>query len=205
MDANINRYYHKFVGLIIQAMDGWDFQAEYATTNLVADQEEYVFPSNTLKIKRIEVTYDGTNWYEVTPFDINETGYATNETNKDNNFITSQPYGDIMDNSVFLYPTPSVNVTGGLKIWYEKEVTPLSSATDEPNIAEPFQEGLALGAARENLIKHIDKAGNTIRLSETNKDLEDIIDKMQNFYRGRVQDQKYELSMAYEDYGYGDN
>ncbi|MEB3330854.1 MAG: hypothetical protein VKQ33_16655, partial [Candidatus Sericytochromatia bacterium] len=122
---------------ILSAIDGWDFKAETATTNLVASQQEYVLPADILKIKRVEVTYDGTNWAKANFFDINEKTGSTSTTDIANEFNTNEPYVDLMDDSLMIYPIPSSNVTAGLKIWYEKEQDELTAATDEPAFARP--------------------------------------------------------------------
>lgn len=205
IDASINRYYDIFVTEIIEAMDGWDFQGEVATTDLVEDQQEYVFPSDILKIKRIEVTFDGTTWENVQFMDINERGRATDTTSIGNDFSTSEPYADTHDSSLFLYPIPSAAVSGGLKIWYEKLPTQLSAATDEPKIARPFHVGLAYGAAKDYLEENVEMEGNDVRLSRAISNMEDVMRKMRALYRSRVQDRHYIVGSAFVDYGYEDH
>ena len=184
-------------------MDEWDFQGEIATTSLVANQQEYVFPTDLLKIKRIEVTYDGTNWYVVNPMDINERGYPTDTTTLTSDFTASDPFYDLMDNSIMLYPIPTAAVTSGLKIWYEKNVTQLSSVTDEPNIPRPFQKGLCYGAAKDYFEKYLEKEGNQAKLINANNNLEMYISRMKAFFRKRNQDRQYTVEPAWIDYDYG--
>jgi hypothetical protein len=52
LDASLNTYNDIFTTEILDSMDDWDFSADYATTNLVASQQEYVLPTDILKIKR---------------------------------------------------------------------------------------------------------------------------------------------------------
>ena len=122
LDASLNMYYDLFVSEILDAMDEWDFNADIATADLVANQQEYVFPTALLKIKRIEVTYDGANWYKAEPMGVNEVGHATDTTSIREHFITSEPYFDLMDTSLMLYPIPTAGVTPGIKFWYEINV-----------------------------------------------------------------------------------
>jgi len=187
-------------------MDDWDFQAEVATADLVANQQEYVFPSTILKIKSIEITYDGTNWYPITYLDKREIGTATDTTTIANNFVTTKPFVDLMDNSMFLYPIPASNVTGGLKIWYENEATELSAAGDEPNLPEAYHKGLCYGAAKDYFEKYLEVAGNAGKRDRVDTNMQDIIEKMKAFYSTKNQEREYSLG-AYDsdfdsEYGY---
>jgi hypothetical protein len=197
--ANLNAQHDVFVDDILQSMDDWDFQAETATASLVAGQQEYTLPSDIIKLKRIEVSYDGTNWYTATPMDINEKSDDTSTTSIANDFSTAKPYYDLMDGSLFLYPIPSANVTAGLKIWYEKNVTALSGASDTPSILRSFHKGLAYGAAEDYFDKY----------SETNKSLamkakkDEYRFQMKETYRKRHQDRPYTVMPSYVNYDYG--
>jgi hypothetical protein len=203
LDASLNSYYDMLAGEILDSMDEWDFQGEYATTDLVASQQEYSLPSDILKIKRVEISYDGTNWYPAAPMDINERNGALDSTSVASDFSTSAPYFDLMDNSLFLYPIPTAASTAGLKIWYEKNVTHLSAATDEPNIAKPFHKALAYGAAIDWLDKYAEVGTNQNKSQLYEAKLEKMISRMKNFYRKHNQDRKYTIEPNYVDYGYG--
>jgi hypothetical protein len=175
-------------------MDDWDFQGEVATTSLVANQQEYVFPTDILKIKRIEITYDGSTWVEARPEDINEREYDSGSVARINdNYDQGEPKYDLMDNSLFIKPVPTTAVTSGLKIWYEKLVTQLSADTDEPVIPRPFHKGLTYGAAKDYFEKNLEKEGMTSKLNNANQNLETIISRMKAFYRKKDQDRQYNV------------
>lgn len=195
--ASVNTYYHFFVNEILEAMDGWDFKGEIATANLVSAHQEYVFPTDILKIKRVEITYDGTNWYNASPFDINMRSTATDTTSVASDFEKSSPYFDAYDNSMFLYPIPDANVTNGLKIWYEKEATELSSATDEPVIAEAYHKGLSYGAAKDYFQKYGKTEANVMEA-----ELQKYISRMKVFYNRKTQDDIYKVETSFVDYEY---
>ena len=205
VDASINTYYYQFVNEILESMDDWDFQGENATADLVEDQQEYTFPTDILKIKRIEVTYDGTNWYLANWFDINERGQATDSTSISQDFEKTKPFVDLYDNSLFLYPIPDDDVTGGLRIWYEEEPTLLSSVTDEPIIAQAYQKGLAYGAAKDYFDKYSEKPGYVTKSRTMGNNLQDIINKMRTYYNKKSQDRNYEISTAFTDFEYGND
>lgn len=157
----INFHYQKTVNMILMTQDDWDWddsnQTDYAvaTTPLVAAQRDYVFPTSLkiLKIKRVDVTYDGSTYYKCEPFDSGETGLGLgNDTNTDARFTISQPAYDIRGNAIWLYPEAnSSQVTAGglLRIEFQRE--PIEFATSDttatPGIDKPFHRMLSLGAA----------------------------------------------------------
>jgi len=203
--ASINMWYHTAVNEVLQSMDDWDFQGEYATASLVASQQEYTLPTDLIKIKRVEITYDGTNWYPVSPIDINQISDPTDSTSVTNDFATSSPYYDLMDGSLFLYPVPTSNVTDGLKIWYEKEATELSGATDEPNIPEAYQKILCYGAAKDYFEKYSEREGFTNKRNLIQQNYNDLLERMKEFYNTKNQDRNYVIQPGYVDYDYDPN
>jgi hypothetical protein len=188
-------------------MDDWDFQGEISTTDLENAVNEYAFPSDILKIKRIELSYDGTTWRKATFFDVNQKqgGLTGNET-KD--YAENDPFVEVYENSMFIYPTPTADVTAGLKIWYSKEIVGVdnsnddiasfSTSTDSPNLKEAFQKGLAYGAAKDYFIQFKDWES----VKRIDEELEKIIARMRVFYGSRIQDRKVIIQGAssMEDY-----
>ncbi len=178
---------------ILDSMDDWDSQGEISTTSLVADQEEYLFPSDILKIKRIEVSYDGTNWYRANFFDINQKAGAIT-SNETKNFSEQEPYVEIYEKSLFLYPTPEVAVEDGLKIWYSKDVVGLdedgndidkfSAATDVPLLKSGFRKALVFSAATDYFTQY----GNMEGANIMEQKLEKMISRIRTFYSRRIQD-----------------
>lgn len=203
LDASINTYNDLFTAEILDSMDEWDFSADTATTDLIASQQEYILPTDILKIKRVEISYDGTNWYLANPMDVNETGNATDTTSIANNFSTSAPYYDLMDASMMIYPLPTAGSTAGLKIWYEKDPTKLTG-TLSPTFARPFHKGLAYGAAKDYFDKYLGTEANATKSQMADNNLEKTIQRLKAFYRKRNQDRKYTVESSYVDYGYGD-
>lgn len=175
----------------MDSMDDWEYDGDIATASLVANQQEYTFPSDILKVKRIEYTPDGTNWYPVSRFDVTDVEHATDATSIRNNFSATNPYADVFDNSIFLYPVPTTSVSGGLKIYYEKLPTELTAVTDEPIFNKLFHKGLAYGAAKDFLEQYATKAGNDVRLASANSNIRDYITRMKQFYSKRNQDRAY--------------
>lgn len=192
---NLNKWYQELTAEILTSMDEWDFQGEIATASLVANQQEYTWPTNLLRVKRIEVSY-GAEWRRVHPIDVQEVEASiATQSNVNNEFTTSDPRYDVHDNSIFLFPVPTSSVSGGLKIWYEKEVTELTSNTDEPNLAEPFHRLLSLGAAYD----YATKKGLPIATQLLQK-LEQGRAKLREFYNTRVPDRELAFGVNIGDY-----
>lgn len=125
-----------------------------ATTPLVASQRDYQFDSiSFLKIKRVDVTYDGTNWYRATPFDSGtyQEGLG-NDTLVDKNFDKSAPYYDPKGFGLWLYPLPNaddVAAGGKIRVEYVRAYDEFAydDTTAEPPIDRPFHDLIAIGAA----------------------------------------------------------
>lgn len=162
---NVNKWQQQVFDWILQSQDEWDIDDKnnsdfgIATTSLVANQQDYPLPTGIIKVKRLEISYDGTNWYKATPFDTGERSEPLDSTSLTADFSTSKPYYDIFQNSIFLYPTPTANSSAGLKIWYDRAFTDftwtseasneLLTGTKTPGFDSMFHDILALGAAHE--------------------------------------------------------
>lgn len=203
LNASINRYYDLATTDILEAMDEWDFQAEISIADLVAGQQEYVFPSDILKIKRIDVKLDGVKWYNVRFMDVNEVKTAADDTTIAANFVTSEPRADLMDRSLMLYPIPTASVTGGIRIWYEKLETLLVDDGDEPNFSRPFHKLLAIGAAIDYFKKRVGQNDNATKLADARAEHQLVTEKMKAFYRHKNQDREYTMTTYDPGYDYG--
>ena len=169
----INVNYHKVVTMIFASMDEWDFDdinlantGFMKTYNLVSGTQTITLPASDkiLKIKRAEITYDGSNWVRLNPMDINEYGGTSDATTVGDNFSQAEPYYDVHGNYVFLYPIPNAAVTGGLKLWVSREIDEFttSDTTQEPGIDEPFHEMIAIGASLDYAFAHGLAAANAL-------------------------------------------
>lgn len=197
-DTNLNRslndYYHQLFVLIMKTMGEWEVNGDYATTNLVSGQQEYIFASNYLTVKRVEVNMDNqTNGWQLAPIiDLKEIKYATSN----DDVLSGSPRAELFDGSLFIYPTPDTNVTAGLKIWFTKEFTELSNSTDEPITPEFTHLYLAHGAGLDWAVSKAmtDKA--TIFSQLLQSDAKQIAD----YFSRRNLDRPFRLSRAYQNY-----
>ena len=215
------RWAHILTEEVIDAQGDWDFQGEIATANLVANQREYVFPTDILKIKRIDLKLDGTNWTTVHWLDESEIpNSAAHESDITENFSNSDPYATLYDKSFFIWSGTIAAVTGGIKIWYSEEIvgvdtngddiSSFSADTDKPNLAEFAQMGLVYGpildlcenrnpslANRMNIRLYGHSAGRP-----ATNEVGGLIGRIRAFYSQRVPDKKVTITPAskLEDY-----
>lgn len=126
------------------------------TIDLVADQESYTLPdqdantrSRVLRVKRVEIAYDGTNFYTAEPIaiqDLPNSQYTTTYYN------ANAPRYYIADESIYLLPTPSANATNALKMWYLQRQDRLENDDDIPSFNDNYHYILAYGAACDAIL-----------------------------------------------------
>lgn len=163
---NINAWYHKVVTMILASQGDWEWddmnKTNYpvGTINLVAGQRDYVLPltDKILKVKRIDITYDGTSYIQALPLDsFDMKSPLGSSTQEDAYHSKIQPYYDLKTNSVWLYPLPdAADVAAGAKMRIEflREPTEFAtnSTTAEPGFDEPFHRMLSIGASLDYAI-----------------------------------------------------
>jgi hypothetical protein len=197
-----NKNLHKAVTIVLDSLDGWDYDDQnhtdypVKTANLVGGQQDYPFgiAEKVLKIKRVEVSYDGANWYKAEPFDINQRGSDTNNLGDLNK---NTPLYDMQYGAIFLYPIPDANVTGGLKVWVTREPDEFttSDTTQEPGLDEPFHRYISLGAAVDwALARRLDN------YSTLKAELLELEQRMKSFYSSKIDENDTRLSAAYVNY-----
>lgn len=134
-----------------------------ATTNLVAGQREYAFPTDmTSGLKIVEVSLDGINWKRAYPFDINEyrkrqetqmfrknvadipASFSTATTDEETItefFSDDYPMYDIAGGTMkFFTGSEITNVTGGIKIsytQYPRNITAADLGSEDLSSPEP--------------------------------------------------------------------
>lgn len=223
-DANmlidINMWYQKVVSMIFESQDDTNFDDirnttyPIKTTPLVAGQRDYSIPvsEQVLKIKRVDVSYDGTNFYRATPFDngVPTWGFG-NTTNEDANMIKQAPRYGVNYNSIFLYPLPQTTDAIGtgavMRIEWERAMIPfsqsadytgaaMSTSTSVPGFDLPFHPILAYGAAYE-----FANANNLPQLQNIKQDLQDYEGRIRMAYGRKDLDTLYSLRPAYDSYG----
>lgn len=181
--ADVNETVHDLTTDIMLLQDSFDWDDPYktdypiATTPLVASQRDYQFDNiSFLKLKRVDVSYDGVTYYRATPFD--SAAYMDgmgNDTKTDAQFTKSEPMYDPKAFGFWLYPmadATDVSNGGVIRIEYSRGHTEYVSTdiTKEPPIDRPFHDLIALGAAaRWAIRKRQSNAGDLLGLYEQGK------------------------------------
>lgn len=172
---DINIWLHKVQSMIFTSMDEVDFDdknyTDYPrlTTNLVSGQRDYNVPETekVVSFKRVDISYDGVNWYRAMPIDSGEimsglgpVSATAQQAKTDALFAKTSPRYDIAWNGVFIYPAPTdQDVANGGKIMIEwnrelKEFTASDLATGIaiPGFDTEFHPILAYGPAYDFLL-----------------------------------------------------
>ena len=202
---NINKWYQRCHAFILEMMDDWKFHGDWATCPTVVDREEYTFPSSILHINKVEIRYDsGSNdWVEAIPLDERAVGSAI--SNEDDIFTESSPrYWKPDELSLVFDPIPDTAIDPGVRIWFNKEITELSSDADEPVITEPFHRILSIGAALDYAIsKNMTEKTSTLRRelfgTETHPEY-GLIEQLKKFYSKRSREEQIRIKPRFQRY-----
>lgn len=214
---DINIWYQKAVSVILESQDDTDFDDQrnttypIVTTSMVAAQRDYPIPvsNSVLKIKRVDVTYDGSNYYRATPFDDGVTGWGQgNATNEDINMIKVAPRYDIKYNSIFVYPlaiASDVSAGAKIRIEWERNITPFTTSdySTDPNDSTvvlgfdpPFHPYVAYGTASDKA-----KSDNLPNADILEKEAMDWEQRIRIAYGRKDLDTQLALRPAYDSYG----
>jgi hypothetical protein len=205
---NANRWYHRVWDWILESQDEWDVDDTnntdfpIATTDLKANQQDYALPlaEGLLKVKRVEINYNNSDWYKAEPFDINERGEGTSTTQINNDYDPTKPFYGLFANSLFTYPIPEEDITAGLKIWFARKIESVFTATGndtrEPGFDEQFHRILSLGPAYDWALTKTDAN----RIQVLNQELGKYELELRRFYGKKQDDRRTVLKSAYIDY-----
>lgn len=153
-----NKYYLMMFRELVNLDEG--FYAEISTTDLTADQQEYPLPADDtgstyggglIKIHRVEVSYNGSDWYLATPTIIDNipSPIATTEDVNDI-FDKTAPTYWINDRSLWLAPVPETDDSvavgnDNLRIYWVRRPQELSGTSSIPDLPKDFLGIMAEG------------------------------------------------------------
>lgn len=185
----------------ILAFDGHDFDdPNYTTlpsgTFTGVTTRDYNFDATykMLKIKLINVTYDGTNYVQALPFDdIDLRNIAVKDPNVDSFFASTQPRYDLTADGFKLYPKfTSAQVTAGAAIYVEFYRAPRDFATTGTDAYVPgfdlqFHRLPALGASFEyaKLYKPDLKNSLMLDLYGNNANIKGMLKEVEDWYSAK--------------------
>lgn len=223
-DANllidINLWYQKVADMILGSQDDSDWddprRTTYPvqTTPMIANQRDYPIPvsERMLKLKRVDISYDGSNSYRADPFDtgafpqgIKFSNSSSVDANFDANFIRQAPKYDFSYNAIWISPMPvAADVTAGgfIRAEWFRSVQPFTTSdyssviTDStviPGFDESFHMILAYGAAYEKANSDLLPQADRIE-----KDLADWETRLRVAYGRKDLDTRNSLQVDYQ-------
>jgi hypothetical protein len=195
--SNVNEGLYEIMLEIIRSQDGFDWDdfnySDYPIgTAALTLNRDYTLPSslNFLTIKRLDITWDGTNWYQATPIDSSQMKFGLgNATNEDANFELTKPRYDPKANGFWLYPKATqaqVDVGAQFRIEFTREFNEFESSdtTQEPPIDRPFHDLVAIaGSLKWAVMKDQTRAQNLKTL------LDEGLVKLRQYYSARNTDE----------------
>jgi len=161
---NINEALYELVTELMRSIDSFDWDDVNYTSNYpigtaaLTTNRDYTLPASLkfLTLKRLDITYDGTNWYRATSIDSSEIktglGDSNNATTEDKFFETTSPRYDPKSDGFWLYPKATqaqVDAGAKFRIEFTREFNEFSSSdtTQEPPLERPFHDLVAVGAS----------------------------------------------------------
>lgn len=187
-----NRWYYKAVLEAWRSSSDWEFDDSNLTTdpiatqNLTNDTSDYALPTGSLKIKRIEILDNSSNWLVLKPIIQEQIGVADTEFHETDGL--PKFWRHLGRNRIRIYPAPdngvSVTLTNGLRIYFLREVDEFtaSDTTQEPGLVEPFHHILSVGAAYDFAVANDMKQAAALR-----NELNVLFDELRAYYSGRNQ------------------
>lgn len=152
----------EYASMALKASHTWQFDdTEYddfpeATANLVLNQKDYEFDESFLNVRRVEIQDTTGGVWRVLP-SVDEYDYkGVSITEREQTNGKPRRYY-LKGQSIILDPKPDASVTGGLKVYYERNVKKFTgTAGQKPGIPSLHHPWLAKHAAynfavRENL------------------------------------------------------
>lgn len=155
--AHANEALYDITTEIMKLKDSFEWDDPYkvdfpiATTLLIAGQRDYQFDNiSFLKLRRVDVTYDGVNWYRATP--VTSTSLPNglgNDDVIDTNFTKTEPMYDPKSFGFWLYPradAQDVASAAKARIEYARTFDEFTydDTTKEIPIDRPFHDLVAI-------------------------------------------------------------
>ena len=187
LDRSLNRHYDLFTTFIWRNQGEWRFsdsnhdKFDIAQTDLVADQQDYLLPTDAKRIHRVEVKNAGGDFYRLKRLHEKDVGISLEEFGGK----AGSPFRfSLRGRSLILYPKPSaesVTLTEGLQLYVSRSVTPLEDDADEPGFDREFHRILSLGAALDWCIS----AENFRKKQELEQEIDKLMASAREFYANR--------------------
>ena len=147
LDVWINQAQRECQKKLLQA--GEDFYTICVEAPTVVDQGSYAFPSDFVKLMRIERITDGSG---DTASTVRLYPITRNERDEVSFQQTGIPYNYIINKASFsLWPVP--NSVETLRLWYAPRVADMTADGDIPDAPEDYHEYIAILATRDGFLR----------------------------------------------------
>ena len=199
----INNAYDKLHSIILDSQDEWDFddsnntELPIAKTDLLASTGMYAIPDTLYRLNKVEINY-GSGFVKALPLDLNETSLSEDEILARASSAT--PYYRIFGQTIQFYPTPTAEVSGGIKLYYDRAITHFTSdeytaGTVKPGLDQLWHDYIALQASLDGAIKF-----NLVNKADLANTIADIEQRIRRYYGKKTTDRKTKLTNFIEDY-----
>jgi hypothetical protein len=193
--AYCNRACDQITSLIMSADSRWQWDDSnntdlpIGTTALVADQQDYTFDTDHLKITRVELKNEDGDWQLLIPIDQVDI-FNTSLTDWLN--TAGQPkYYDKIGTSIFLYPKPDYAQAASLKVYFQRAhgyfVT--TDSTKTPGFTSIYHRLVAFMASYDYA-----KAKSLTVEKSIKADMDEMKQSLEDFFAMRSKDEKIQLS-----------
>jgi len=153
VDRNLNHWYKEIGAWIIGSEGEWELRGDILTRDFQAGVTQYQVPRNFFRIYKCEVMYTAAGSFVPVDFINVQANQGSVEGNAsrsrdDVSSPTAELFGDIVD----IRPSIAVgqpDVVNGIKLWAQIDFQDLVNAHDIPDLMEPVQRGISVGAAMD--------------------------------------------------------
>lgn len=211
-----NKYYYLMVRELIGLNE--ELYTNICVADLVSNQSEYTLPTDStssafaggaIKIMRVEVSHDGTNWYVAKPIDLTSQAHATIFSSTtgptvatiNQNYTQPSPKYAFFDRSIWLFPIPVSTddvaaSNANLRIFVVERPDELTSSSSVPDLPKDWlavlQEGILYDVFR--------KFGRTSDARDALNNWQIGISRMKELEQVENQEQRFNMKTVFKNY-----
>jgi hypothetical protein len=207
---NINAALDRVASLIMQSDGKWEWDdtnqtdLPIGTTTLTSGQQDYSIDTTYLKIRAVAIKDSVGTLHYLDRLDEKSPTAGLQELMDSTKTSGTPTCYALLGNSIILDKKPNYTATGGLKVYFQRNVSYFASTdtTKVPGFAPMFHRILSLSAALDYAIKHDLSEKIITRLQNR---IDKIEAALMEYYSSRDQDRRISLSLSQEDYGITDS
>ena len=148
LDRNLNRWYRTAIGWIIPEQGDWEIGGDIITRDVAEGVTDYDIPSNLFRVYKGEIMFTtGGSFVPLDFISVQREQQAVEgnsaRVSDDVNHPTCEVFGDYFQ----IRPAGTEAVVNGIKMWVQMDLVDVDSENDVPNLLEPVQRLLSIGAA----------------------------------------------------------